>query len=435
MFEQIVNEAASRFNLPAASVTSLLRGLLSLITNERTGGAEGFVDLFRRVGLGDVITSWVGGKEGQEITTSHLESALGTSTLDTLAGSSGLTRGAVTSALTFLLPKVIGRLTPGGAFPSRPALLSRIADDMAPPAAMAVGHGYGKRGWSRWLPWAAAAVLALVGFLWLRGSPGTIDPQLALSNRDGKVSYSGLVRDETTRKAIVDTLRKTFGESNVEGNLQIDRDVKPARWLPGLDALASSLKVPGLELTLDGNDVELGGWLSADDRQTVTAKLHGIFGADADIGWRGDVAGDAVRAANEKAFSALDALDAIDASNVSGDTLVEAMNLAIINFAPGSAEIPPESMEVLRRFAAAIKRAPADSHIEIGGHTDNTGEAAGNLALSLARADSVRNVLVSEGVRAAMLTARGYGDTRPRAANDTEFGRFNNRRIVYRVVH
>src|SRR4030095_517745 len=108
MFEQLVNEAATRFNLSTASVSALVRGILSLITDERTGGAEGFVDLFRRTGIGAVVTSWLGGGEGfvalwgppargdgvagglggrgeKPISPSHLEAALGTSTLDSLA--------------------------------------------------------------------------------------------------------------------------------------------------------------------------------------------------------------------------------------------------------------------------------------------------------------------------------------------------------------
>ena len=46
MFEQLVIEAASRLNLPVANLSALLRELLSLLTNERTGGPEGFLDLF-----------------------------------------------------------------------------------------------------------------------------------------------------------------------------------------------------------------------------------------------------------------------------------------------------------------------------------------------------------------------------------------------------
>ena len=120
MFEQPIREAASRFNLSTASLSAVVTGLLSLMSNERTGGPEGFVDRFRRAGLGDVITSWFGGKEGRTITPSHVESALGTDALDKMAVSSGLARATVSSAAAFLLPRLIGRLTPNGISPRAP---------------------------------------------------------------------------------------------------------------------------------------------------------------------------------------------------------------------------------------------------------------------------------------------------------------------------
>jgi OmpA-OmpF porin, OOP family len=226
-------------------------------------------------------------------------------------------------------------------------------------------------------------------------------------------------------------LRTTYGEGNIDGSLRIDRNVKPAAWLPRLGELFATLKRPGVEFSLNGDAISLGGWLSAADRQAVTDKLRGVFGAQATIGSLGDPAMDAVRAANDKALSAL---GAIGTSGVSTDALVQAMNLAIINFPSGSAEIPADSMRIIRTSAEAIKRAPAGSTIEIGGHTDNTGDPARNLALSQARADAVKGALVAAGVPASVLVTKGYGDTRPRGTNDTEFGRFQNRRIAYTVV-
>src|SRR5262245_28884837 len=99
MFEQLVREAASRFNLSTATVSSLVRGLLSMLTNEQSGGVDGFVDQFRRVGLGDTLTSWFGGNDGRMLTPADVESALGTGALDTLASASGITRPAASSAL------------------------------------------------------------------------------------------------------------------------------------------------------------------------------------------------------------------------------------------------------------------------------------------------------------------------------------------------
>ena len=72
--------------------------------------------------------------------------------------------------------------------------------------------------------------------------------------------------------------------------------------------------------------------------------------------------------------------------------------------------------------------------IEIGGHTDNTGDKARNKALSQSRAKAVKDYLVSKGVDATRLSAIGYGDTKPLADNKTEEGRAKNRRTVFKVL-
>jgi len=114
--------------------------------------------------------------------------------------------------------------------------------------------------------------------------------------------------------------------------------------------------------------------------------------------------------------------------------LVDALNLNIINFAPGKAEIPAESRAILDQSAKAIAGAPAGTVLQVGGHTDNTGSAAGNQALSTRRAAAVRDYLVQHGVRPPMLTAKGFGSSEPVADNSTGAGRFKNRRIAFTVV-
>ena len=168
MLEQLVSETASRFNLAVASVWSLLQSVLSLMTSERAGGPEGFVDLFRRVELGDVVRSWFAGRAGRSMTPAQLESALGVNTLDKLGESSGLARTDVTSALTFLLPRLFARLTPGGLLPSSATLQSRIADYMQHPGG-AIDRRQPTHGFPAWLPWAALTLLAFTGLFLLRG--------------------------------------------------------------------------------------------------------------------------------------------------------------------------------------------------------------------------------------------------------------------------
>ncbi|MEM9302211.1 MAG: OmpA family protein [Pseudomonadota bacterium] len=65
----------------------------------------------------------------------------------------------------------------------------------------------------------------------------------------------------------------------------------------------------------------------------------------------------------------------------------------------------------------------------IEGHTDSTGNADYNLALSLRRANAVRDYLVQLGLDPAQATAEGFGMERPIAPNDSTEGRQQNRRV------
>jgi OOP family OmpA-OmpF porin len=75
----------------------------------------------------------------------------------------------------------------------------------------------------------------------------------------------------------------------------------------------------------------------------------------------------------------------------------------------------------------------SELRITVTGHSDSVGEAAYNRDLSLRRAEAVVDYLVSQGVDGTHLSAKGYGETQPRASNDTEEGRARNRRIEFRV--
>jgi outer membrane protein OmpA-like peptidoglycan-associated protein len=71
--------------------------------------------------------------------------------------------------------------------------------------------------------------------------------------------------------------------------------------------------------------------------------------------------------------------------------------------------------------------------VSIEGHTDNTGKADKNLALSQKRVDAVKAYLVKKGVDASRLTAVAYGDTKPVGDNKTAAGRAENRRVEFKV--
>lgn len=109
-----------------------------------------------------------------------------------------------------------------------------------------------------------------------------------------------------------------------------------------------------------------------------------------------------------------------------------AMKINNLFFDYNKYELKPESFPELNRLAETIIK--MGKKVEIAGHTDNTGAASGNQTLSENRAASVRDYLVSRGCSATLVTARGYGATRPIATNDTPEGRANNRRVEMRFV-
>jgi OOP family OmpA-OmpF porin len=106
-----------------------------------------------------------------------------------------------------------------------------------------------------------------------------------------------------------------------------------------------------------------------------------------------------------------------------------AVALDDLTFATGSAQLGPGDFASLRDLAAYLAGNP-DRTVALVGHTDASGDLAGNVALSRARAASVRDRLVRDyGAPADRVTAEGVGYLAPRATNLTPEGRTLNRRV------
>jgi outer membrane protein OmpA-like peptidoglycan-associated protein len=99
-----------------------------------------------------------------------------------------------------------------------------------------------------------------------------------------------------------------------------------------------------------------------------------------------------------------------------------------ISFATGRHDIQPRLQPILDQFAQGLNQQPS-MEVRIVGHTDNTGNDAINNPLSVNRAQSARDYLVSRGVASARIGIDGRGSREPIADNATEAGRARNRRI------
>lgn len=109
-------------------------------------------------------------------------------------------------------------------------------------------------------------------------------------------------------------------------------------------------------------------------------------------------------------------------------------SLESIRFRVGSEQVQDDSLRVLDALARTLAEHPELVRIEVGGHASAEGSDAANLALSRARAQEVRRLLVQRGVASSRLTAKGYGESKPIASNDDEAGRRQNRRVELTIV-
>ena len=104
-----------------------------------------------------------------------------------------------------------------------------------------------------------------------------------------------------------------------------------------------------------------------------------------------------------------------------------------IFFNTASYDLLPASNAELEKLVQLL-RTNTTLRIELGGHTDNVGADAANLTLSDQRAQAVRDFVIAQGIDASRITAKGYGETKPVATNDTEEGRAQNRRTEVTVL-
>jgi len=115
---------------------------------------------------------------------------------------------------------------------------------------------------------------------------------------------------------------------------------------------------------------------------------------------------------------------------------IDAQTRLVLNdilFDTGSASLLPQALPSLHRLARFMQANPALT-VLIEGHTDDVGDRETNLALSLARAGSIREYLVRQGIGGWRIRTTGFGPDRPVAPNTTAEGRMRNRRTEIRIL-
>ena len=263
--------------------------------------------------------------------------------------------------------------------------------------------------------------------------------------RGGSLVVRGVVPDAAARAVVLESVREAFPDRDVQDALTIGPGA--AGWLASIESLLPGLGDvldPGLSIEPAGVVVLRGRVPSAAARARVEAAAAAavrppytfrselVIDTDDDAGARST--------GGEEATDVSSTGDDEVAPSGSADGDGQAAEAAIrdvladgdVTFERATADLTSASRDVLDRVAAALARHPS-VRAEVQGHTDSEGSSEHNLGLSQHRAEAVRAYLTRAGVDGDRLAARGFGEDRPIATNDTAEGRARNRRVVFRL--
>jgi len=104
----------------------------------------------------------------------------------------------------------------------------------------------------------------------------------------------------------------------------------------------------------------------------------------------------------------------------------------IIYFATNDSKLNERNNQILDEVFNTLQNY-SSYKVVVEGHTDSSGQASFNQALSEKRANSVMRYLIEKGMSPSRASAKGYGETRPAVSNDTAEGRRENRRVVFEI--
>jgi outer membrane protein OmpA-like peptidoglycan-associated protein len=147
---------------------------------------------------------------------------------------------------------------------------------------------------------------------------------------------------------------------------------------------------------------------------------------------RGQVAAAEDRAAAEAAEAA-ELQREVDSLKAEATERGLVVTLGDVLFTTGRSDLNGRAPASLDKLVAFLQRYP-NRRVEVEGHTDDVGSEAANQGLSERRANTVMGYLVRAGISDARVSAAGFGERQPVAANSSSDGRQQNRRVVLVIV-
>lgn len=453
MFDIIVREAASRFGLGDRAAT-LVQTVVAYVINKDTGGIAGLVQRFRDAGLGDIAQSWVsGGTQAQAMTTDQSEVMFGQKggLLDMVTSKLGISREVALPALAYILPSVIGKLTPSGSIPTNvPDEVHQFvgtgtASDIAGRSHMA-GSSDGSGLW-KWLALLAAGVLAVLLLMKCSDTENPVLPSENIAPVETVTDAVGAATDSVVDGA-ANALEQT---GDAVGDVAENAGNVVGEAADALTDGASSAVEKTGDVAGDAVDAaqKLGDAAADAADKTVEGATDAVEKAGDAVGGAAekalDGASEAVDKTSAAASSAVDATaDAANAAknaiaslfvDTSKDVLKQASDdkkvqlaerdgtpVLKVFFDTGKYAVNP----AFKDFAADVVTRvgeKADTKVVVQGFSDPSGNAAANEELSKNRAKAVRDALLALDIADDRIELRKPNSTVPEGGSYEEMRR------------
>jgi OOP family OmpA-OmpF porin len=231
------------------------------------------------------------------------------------------------------------------------------------------------------------------------------------------LTLSGNVPDDKVHSDLVAAAGRRFFNEKVVDKLNVSMGA-PANFAAAVGpALGALSRLSTGTLVVSDREMKLSGDAFYD---AAAVQIRAGFGKDLPQGWQ-----------FKADISVKPAASPVDAT-VCQQLFSDLLSKGKIRFPAAQSTIEADSVGLLDRLTETAMRCPT-ARIEIAGHTDAAGEDGFNQALSEKRAQAVLDYLVKAGLPADRFTAVGYGSTQPVAANDSNEGKAQNRRIEFVV--
>lgn len=262
-----------------------------------------------------------------------------------------------------------------------------------------------------------------------------IELSLTTDEKNSVINCSGIVGNLEQQTQILNAVEEVFQAKKKCFDIKINAIYK--KELIGQDQLIKSFEAvksfENVHLDLEGHRVDIHA-KNLDEQRKLANQLKQTL-----LGYNIKEVAHVKRAekfnpesvVDHKIKESLYELNKLD-NKATGEQIAEALNIQVINFETGKYDIPTKNRVVLEK-AANLLKTHDDIKMIIIGHTDSIGNEKTNIELSANRAKTVLDYLVKHGVNKDQLSSSGVGSSDPIVSDDTEEGRFKNRRISFDI--